>query len=331
MWSYFAQKPGRRPSARSAVLAIALGLLAVLSGCEADASSERDTATASDATTNDAEPVQLCNGRSDLCDRRLDQVAFAATHNAMSAADWQFFLPNQPHGLLQQLDAGIRGMLLDIHMPGEYVTEVPADRAQLCHANCLLGKRDLAAELVAMGGWLDAHPNEVLVWILEDSAPIERINAAMQEANFVSRCAALTKGQPLPTLRQLIAARTQVFVMLESGREDYPWAHSYAGWAQDNPYSAETVADFACTRLRGSAGNPILNINHFLTTNDLTSREQLSTTANAKDVLFAHVLQCQKDFGQLPNLVSVDWYTTGALFELVDALNDAGPPAAAAP
>lgn len=301
-------------------------MAALLCGCEGEPAADRDRSDA--GQPSDAANQLRCNGRADLCDRRLDQVAFAATHNAMAAAEWQFFLPNQPHGLLPQLDAGIRGMLLDIHLPGEYVTDVPADRAQLCHANCLLGKRDLATELVAIGQWLDAHPNEVLVWILEDSAPIERIDAALNEANFVSRCAVLTKGQPLPTLRQLITAGTQVVVMLESGREDFPWAHSYAGWAQDNPYSAETVADFACTRLRGSAGNPILNINHFLTTNDLTSREQLSTTANAQDVLFAHVLQCQKDFGQLPNLVSVDWYTTGALFALVDALNDAGPAAA---
>lgn len=37
---------------------------------------------------------QLCNGHAALCDRRLDQVAFAATHNAMSNAEDGWLAPN---------------------------------------------------------------------------------------------------------------------------------------------------------------------------------------------------------------------------------------------
>lgn len=57
-----------------------------------------------------------CNGSRDLCDRPLDEVAFASTHNAMSAATnpgWLF--AQQEKGLSAQLNDGIRGLFIDAH------------------------------------------------------------------------------------------------------------------------------------------------------------------------------------------------------------------------
>jgi hypothetical protein len=57
-----------------------------------------------------------CNGSPQLCDRRLSNVIFPATHNSFAAAaqpGWLF--ANQRYGIARQLDDGIRGFLLDIH------------------------------------------------------------------------------------------------------------------------------------------------------------------------------------------------------------------------
>ena len=57
-----------------------------------------------------------CNGSAKLCDRPLADVALPAAHNAMSAADVPgFFFPNQDRGIPQQLDDGVRGLLIDAH------------------------------------------------------------------------------------------------------------------------------------------------------------------------------------------------------------------------
>ena len=57
-----------------------------------------------------------CNGSSKLCARPLADVVLPATHNAMSAADVPgFFFPNQDQGIPQQLDDGVRGLLIDAH------------------------------------------------------------------------------------------------------------------------------------------------------------------------------------------------------------------------
>ena len=57
-----------------------------------------------------------CNGFVDLCDRRVDEVAFAGTHNSMAASSeegWVF--GRQTGGLLAQLSFGVRAFLLDLH------------------------------------------------------------------------------------------------------------------------------------------------------------------------------------------------------------------------
>jgi hypothetical protein len=61
-------------------------------------------------------PVTSCNGFSELCDRPLDQVAFPAAHNAMSAAELPgWYQPNQRNDIRDQLDDGIRAFLIDSH------------------------------------------------------------------------------------------------------------------------------------------------------------------------------------------------------------------------
>ncbi len=71
------------------------------------------------ATNEDEKPpfeIRACNGSAALCDRTLDEVVFPSTHNSMSGAtepSWLF--ANQNDGVSAQLEAGIRGLLIDTH------------------------------------------------------------------------------------------------------------------------------------------------------------------------------------------------------------------------
>ena len=63
-----------------------------------------------------AKAVRTCNGYVELCNRRLDQVVFAGTHNSMSAADSPgWLLANQRRTIGRQLHDGIRLFLIDPH------------------------------------------------------------------------------------------------------------------------------------------------------------------------------------------------------------------------
>jgi hypothetical protein len=57
-----------------------------------------------------------CNGAKELCDLRLNEVAFAGTHNSFSAADsGGWFIANQKRTITRQLQDGIRLFLIDPH------------------------------------------------------------------------------------------------------------------------------------------------------------------------------------------------------------------------
>ena len=63
-----------------------------------------------------ARSLRACNGYAALCDRRLDEVVFAGTHNAMSAADSPgWLIPNQDRAIGAQLQDGIRLFKISTH------------------------------------------------------------------------------------------------------------------------------------------------------------------------------------------------------------------------
>lgn len=63
-----------------------------------------------------ADVEMRCNGHVELCDRRLDEVAFAASHNSMSARrDPGWLFAEQDLGIPAQLSYGIRSLLMKTH------------------------------------------------------------------------------------------------------------------------------------------------------------------------------------------------------------------------
>lgn len=74
-----------------------------------------------------------CNGYAQLCSRRIDQVAFAGTHNSMSAADSPgWLIANQARPIARQLDDGIRAFKISTHYavgnsPGRIRTDIAAE------------------------------------------------------------------------------------------------------------------------------------------------------------------------------------------------------------
>ena len=64
--------------------------------------------------TRERQPLrESATGRQQLCELRLDEVALATTHNAMNDAEDGFLYPSQERGIEAQLEAGVRGFLVD--------------------------------------------------------------------------------------------------------------------------------------------------------------------------------------------------------------------------
>lgn len=304
-----------------------------------------------------------CNGHAELCDRRLDEVVFPATHNSMSASSAGFVNANQSRGIVDQLDAGIRGFLIDAYegRPGRYgriatnftqetretaVREIGesglqaierivgridvndqatgTDTLYLCHVVCELGATDAVAAFTRIRQWLDDHPNEVLVFFVQDEGPTP---AQMEEAFSTSGLFELvyTYRPPSdwPTLRQLIAENQRVFVLAEKGGVPGTWYHRGFDLFQETPYDTGTVAalssDASCGPNRGQVGAPLFLLNNWVAT--YPPKPSNARIVNAYDFLLARALRCQEIRRHIPNLVAVDFYRRGDVVAVANTLN----------
>ncbi len=96
------------------------------------------TTSRSAADASDSAPSG-CNGDEALCERRLNEVVFAGTHNSMSSALYPGWLFGEQIGPIgDQLNSGIRALLIDTHygipsrarLPGSQTPIVLTDRAR---------------------------------------------------------------------------------------------------------------------------------------------------------------------------------------------------------
>lgn len=273
-------------------------VLLAIGGC-----SEKDSAPVAEDTK------RRCNGHSALCDRPLNQVTLPTTHNAMSNADAGWFAPNQNHNISAQLEDGIRGLMLDTH-------DWEGD-AYLCHTYCELGAQPLLEGLGEIKAFMSAHPNEVLVIIFQDALSVERMVEALEESGLASL--AWTYDGTFPTLGELIDAGTPLVISAESGAPPPGWYHHAWDLIQDTPYSFASAEEFSCSEHRGEPSSPLFLVNHWLSTPLPT--EEGAAEVNREDILLARAEACTEARGRPINLLGVDFYDHGDLFEVVDILN----------
>lgn len=305
-----------------------------------------------------------CNGSALLCDRRLDEVVFAATHNSMSNVDmtnWMF--PQQNGSIKRQLQSGIRGLLIDVHngvpvegivrtdleaeaQSAEKIAKAVGDSATaiavrirnrltgepsgppalyLCHGFCEIGSRELAPELVDVRDFLRGNPEEVLVMVIEDYAPPEVIAAEFEKTGLAPYVYKGPLAQPLPTLRALIDAGTPVVVFLESGAPAVPWLRpAFDGAIMETPYTFHAPDEFSCKENRGGKTALLFQINHWIESTP-APKPSNAQIVNAYDFLLQRARQCMKVRKHLPNIIAVDFYKVGDLVGVVRTLNGLGP------
>lgn len=310
------------------VVSFCLGVMAL--GCEGSGGDEahmdvavdggeEDTGVVEDAGVDTAEedvgePVSTtaCNGWDALCERSYSEVAYATTHNGMSSVEDGWLAANHYKGVDKQLAAGIRGLMLDAH---PYLGE-----SYLCHGECLAGNQLLSEGLSEIVVFLEAHPREVVTIIFESYIT----DAAMAEAFAESGLDAFVYAHPSPdaawpTLGEMIEGGTRVVVLTDASDGSVAWYHDVWAHAFETHWSHATREDLSCAMNRGGAGNALFILNHFLS--DPLPRPQLAEEINHNPFFEERVRECETAFGQIPNFVTVDFYTIGDVVEVVDALN----------
>ena len=305
----------------------------------------------------DVSPDPRCNDSVVLCDRRFNDIVIAATHNSMSSAEDGFLLANHSKGIIPQLEAGYRGLLIDIHygLDSDRAPVVVTDRASptveereqlirelgpaavrsaeelrqrdldaggtreiyLCHGLCELGATRFSTELQRIRGWLKNNPREVLIIVIQDEVTPGDVAEELEEAGLVEHLHAQALDEPWPTLRQMIKSGRRLVVMTENDTGDVPWFHDVFAFAQETPYSFKTVEDFNCDSNRGLPNSPLFMINHWVT----PPLAETGSQANSTESLLERIEVCQQVRGLVPNILAVDFYNRGDTLEIVRNLN----------
>ena len=87
---------------------------------------------------------------------------------------------------------------------------------------------------------------------IQDATSPADTAAAITAAGLAERAAVLEKGKPLPTLRELIDAGTNLLVFAEVGGPGAPpWYQRTYDWFQETPYTYPSVDAFDCAPNRG--------------------------------------------------------------------------------
>lgn len=272
------RQPGKGRAARiaSRLIAPALAVAAVAAAAAIVVTGGGDEAPA-------ATPA-ACNGYAALCDRRLNEVAFAATHNSMGSVTIPTWLFGQQDGTIeQQLDYGIRGFLIDTYygfpdnggvrtdlssLPkrqvavqeiGEQAVK-SAERIRsrlggqnlgprqiyLCHTFCELGAVPLDSALAGLHTFLVYHPGAVVIVINQDEGvtPAD-IKRAFERAGLLDLVYRGPFGR-FPTLREMIDSGQRLVVMAENDADDIPWYPlAYRDTLQETPFHFRNAAQLA--------------------------------------------------------------------------------------
>lgn len=299
----------------------------------------------------------LCLGQSQICDRSLDRVTLAATHNSMNNRTDGFLFPEHESDVKAQLESGIRGLLIDTHYgkpstDGRIWTDlVGIDRAELvrsygeeavaagerarsaltepmttagvylCHNYCELGATPLQNTLRVVRDFLDAHPTEIVLLDIQDqTSPADTVRQ-FDEAELSDQVFTPPKANTWPTIRQLIAERTRLLVFTENEQGAAPWyQRAYVRSISDTPYSAIRIADLSgCPRDRGPSSAKLLLMNHWIET--FPPQPSSATKSNDPGFIIKRAEACRKERGRYPTVIAVNWPEVGNVVSAVAELN----------
>ena len=319
------EEPSRRRLVIAGVVTLGVLLIAVVSTL---------------GSTDVVEASAGCNGHAELCDRPVDEVVFAGSHNSMSSTDLGWELAMQTGDIVTQLDHGVRALLIDALywsdtgsldggndgamsvIEGALGDDEPRPGTWLCHGFCALGATDLVGGLTDIKLWLDSNPREVLMIVVQDEITTADLTSAL-EASELTSLIHRNQAATFPTLGELIERNERVLIYAENGGESGSlYQNAWEATFTETPFAFGLRSDFSCEPNRGDEDNPLFLINHWLTTG-IPVREA-AVAVNSRVALLERVEDCRRERGRSPTVLATDFVETGDLVAVVDELNGVG-------
>jgi hypothetical protein len=189
----------------------------------------------------------------------------------------------------------------------------------LCHTLCELGAEPLDRELGVIRAFLEAHPHQVVIVIVEDYVPAAAIERAFELSGLERYVTTLERGQPLPTLGNLIEHGHRLVVFAEEEGGTPSWYMPAFTFIQDTPLGATRPSQLSCKRYRGEEHSPLLLINHWIP--PFPPSIALNAGIGRASFLEGRIEDCLRAREVKGAIVAVDFYQRTAVVKVAQELN----------
>jgi len=256
-----------------------------------------------------------CNGSTANCEKRYNEVAIAMTHNSYNCGK-EFRLPNQNLDVLEQLNGGVRGLMLDFHYH--------KDKVVVMHNYPILGFQEVAVPLEQIRAFLAAHPEEIVTIIIESHVSPKDIEEALRNAELLPYCHVQDQRKDWPILSEMIQTNKRLVVFSErnDALDHQGWNHYAWDYIVDTPYSFHNTNQFKTDVNRGDLSNKLFLLNHWITDRWFgAGRKNKADKTNAYEVLSNRLEEVLNEFGRKPTFLGIDFFEKGAIFQVLSDLN----------
>lgn len=263
-----------------------------------------------------------CNGSIDLCNKRYDQVMYVTTHNAYNTEADMYLLPNHYLSISQQLEDGVRALMLDIYTD-------PLGQILVYHSSPILGSRPLADVLDEVYQFMSTHPTEIITFIFEsDSVAADDVEMVLSDVGLFPWVYTHDLQDPWPTLQTLIDNNNRLVILTDDvggATLDQAWYHYVWSHAVETHFSNMNLNSFNCNFNRGEPENALFILNHFITSFLGVGAPIQAAQANSNPFFIDRALECWDFSGKIPNFLTVDFHDLGDPFFVADSINNMIP------
>ena len=298
--------------------------------------------------------ITECNGSAAICSRKYSNVSLIGTHGSAHIGgihDWRI---NQERSVTFQLDSGIRFLQAQTH---QHLGKLRMCHTSCW----LYDGGTLDDYLTTVKNWLDAHPNEVVTMLITnyDRNPPGDFNTVFSSVGLDKLAfVPASSPEPLsfdawPTYAELIAldSRLVLFLDYEADTSMVPYILPEFDYFFETPFNTVDPKFDHCTLDRGPDGSEggglMYIVNHFL---DIEVGEDVlnipddlldvvvpdeskrllipdhdsnfaTNAATGDGSIGAQAELCKTVWGRWPNVVLVDMFSRGNVFEAQNRLN----------
>ena len=218
------------------------------------------------------------NGSKNLCNKRYNEVAYLTTHNAFNSKQDRFLFPNQKSNIIEQLNNGVRGLMIDVYDDNGSTV--------VYHAYKFLGHKPLSIYLNDIKYFLDNNPNEIITIILETYTSSNAIENEITQVGLLKYLHTQDVNSLWPKLQTMIDSNKRLVILSDKNdaNEKQRWYHYVWDFAVENKYG-----EINCEFNRGNPTNSLFIFNHFITS--LSGNKNNAKNVNSFKFLMNHIIK----------------------------------------